>query len=153
MSFSKEIDATLSISYPKIGGCEDGEDGVTIRIEDRSSRTEFVELRISHKEFSRALSALQARPAIECTVRGLDRVGKTMERELFKFYTEVDLPPRWSKGGEEAAEAMLIAAATEQGHATDGWKVSAYLALHSQNGNGKDADGRRWYLLSKTRYV
>lgn len=139
-----KINATLSISYPSSGG-------VCVRIRDETSSIEFVDLKISHEEFSKALSTLQSRPATDCEVRGLKNVGKRRESQEFKMYYEGALPDRWrnQKGAEEALES----AATEQGYAEGGWVISAYFALNSQGGNGKDADGRRWYRMSRTRFV
>lgn len=145
-----QISATLSISYPSRG---DDKKGVSIRIEDKASGIEFVNLFVSHEQFSAALSGLQCRPAIECEVRGLDLVGKTRESENFKMYFEGNVPSKWDKktGGEEGAARALNEEAERQGFATDGWTTSAYFALNAQGGSGKDEKGK-WYRMSRVRF-
>ena len=145
-----KIDATLSISYPQRGN---DKRGVSIRIADNASGIEFASVFISHEEFSTALSGLQLRPTIECELRGLELVGKTRETHNFKMYFDGKVPSKWDKktGGEEGAARVLNDEAARQGFADDGWVTSAYTALNSQGGSGKDERGQ-WYRITRTRY-
>jgi hypothetical protein len=104
----KTIDAKLTISYPSTGG-------VCIKVTDTLSSTAFVEISISHEEFSRALSSLSHRP---CTaeVKGLDHVGMKLVRE--------DRQARCPHGflTREQAESWLLENAQEPG-----WQMDPYL--------------------------
>lgn len=138
-----KINAALTISYPNGGH-------VRIAIRDEASRTMFVELDISHEEFSRALGSLVGRPAT-AEVRGLETIGKVVQYEEFTIDFDRELPSKYDD--YEGAEDMLVAAATAQGYGGDGWLISAYSALNSQRGNGRRPDGSRWYRMQRKRYV
>lgn len=139
-----KINATLSITRPS-------GDYVSISIRDEASRIRFVELNISHEEFSRALGSLAERPAIECDVRGLENVGKQVDTETFIIKPDTDIPGKHRD--YMGAEAALIEAAIAQGFGGDGWEISAYPALNQQGGSGRDSDGLEWYRMQRKRYV
>lgn len=138
-----KIDATLSITRPS-------GDYVSISIRDEASRITFLELNISHEEFSRALGSLAERPALDCNVRGLENVGKTVEVQTFIIHPNTEIPNKYLDYA--TAEAALIEAAVAQGFGGDEWIISAHPALRSQQGSGKLA-GRPWYRMERKRYV
>lgn len=143
-----KLRAALSITHPSGRDY----DGVSIRIEDRTSLTEFLEINISHQEFSKALGHLQSRPTIDCEVRGLDKIGKKRIVDHFDMVFNDALPPLWGKD-REAAEHLLIKEAKSRGFGDNGWIVSAYTALHSRNGYFRDKEGNTIYRMTRTKYV
>ena len=146
----QKINARLSISYPTRG--RDDEDGkvISIRIDCKDSRIEFVDLEVSYEEFTAALSGLQYRPASSCKVRGLEKVGKKHEYECFKIYT--DIAKNFSYNEKEALGKALCEEAEKLGWTDGGWEIGAYIALNSQGGHGKDEKGE-WFSMSRVRWV
>lgn len=127
-----KIQATLSMAFR-------GGDGVNIRIRDNTSRIEFVDVLIGHAEFSRALSALQERPLIECEVRGLQYVGKQSVTERRSIECPLDTYDR------EEMSSWLKENAQE-----DGWILSAYLGSQSSIDR---KSGKTILNYSVTKYV
>lgn len=126
--------AKLSISRPTYG---DGREMICIRIKDTDARIEFVELEIGYAEFTQALTGLSE---VSCSmdVRGLQNVGKQLEREQLTFKMPEDKP--FDKN--MAAQLAIL-------HAPDGWEPSTYFgsksSFFSKDGaNYATTDISRW---------
>ena len=101
--------AGLTISRPQGG---DGVKKISIRVKDKNSAIEFLNLSIGLEEFSEALTGLAA---CECSieVRGLDYVGKVKERkplivELTKETSYADRKEEALRLAEEVLESEWL---------------------------------------------
>jgi hypothetical protein len=127
-----KIQATLSIAFPSGGG-------VNIRLRDIASRIEFVDVEISHAEFSQALSALQERPLIECELRGLEYVGKKRITEARSVECPIDAHDR------DVLRGWLKMNCQE-----NGWILNDYLGSQISI---ERRDGKTVLNYSVTKYV
>jgi len=127
-----KINGTLSISFPSDGS-------VNIRIRDDASSIVFVDMCVSHEEFSRALSTLAERPVISCDVRGLEYVGKQCITERRSIVCPL------ATGNRGELSEWLKENAKEEG-----WTVNPYLG--SQRSVDRD-QGVTTLNYSVTKYV
>ena len=104
----------ISITQPHGDGC----DYISIKITDKSSSVEFIEVQIKYAEFARALGARMC--SCEFRTRGLDLIG--MNREHKK---ELVLVPH-----HEYSERERVAWAAIEPFNVDGWKGRVKDALN-----------------------
>lgn len=128
---TRELAGTLTISRPSTGG-------VTISVRDEASGARFLEVSISHEEFSQALGALSSRP-VSMVVRGLDVVGKTRitERRTVTAPGQAFSRDNWGAWLQENAQE-------------DGWILDTYLGSQHSVGH---KDGNTILNYSVFKYV
>jgi len=110
----KTINSSIAISRPQNG---DGQKYIRIEVQDESSRTIFLTLKIGLEDFSEAITGLSG---IKCTgeVAGLENVGKTKEVKPHK-----EMIPSWvSKHSRDEQQAYLNAIGYD-----DGWLADTYI--------------------------
>jgi len=111
---------------------------VYIRIEDSSSHSQFVELKLTLEQFAEAVTGLHTSD-VEMTVRNLDRVGKRRVREERSVVCPLNTYKK-----EEIRQWMADHCQEE------GWVVDDYLG--SQN-SVKSVDGGTLLKYAVTKYV
>jgi hypothetical protein len=129
---SKLLQGALSISNPSTGG-------VNIRVEDELSGAQFLDLTISHEEFSRALGHLSSRPC-EFEVRGLAYIGKQRVTEQ-----------RTAIAPDLGYDRQKYAAWLTENAQEEGWMLNTYLG--SQSSIAAQKDGTQLLHYSVTKYV
>lgn len=111
---SMKIDARISV----IGSYDDE---ITISVYDKSSGSNFLELKLTREQFINAvLNRLSHTPVKEAIAR-LDYVGKKQEIESFEF----ELPDGCRYGDAESAQSII------KNVCPDGWKPD--LSFSSQD--------------------
>lgn len=112
-----KFQGTMSISYPSNGN-------VSIRFREETSGQQFMEVEITHEEFSKALSSLAERP-IEMQVAETERLGKRkISQEII-----VEVPKDYDKESARKAVTKFV----EKQSKEDGKPWIADLYLGSQN--------------------
>lgn len=135
----KPIEATFSLSY-RSG------DGVSVTIEDRTSKTVIFEGLISYEEFTSALSSLQSRPFTKAEFTSMPEVvGMKSENEQFSFQVD-DTGDTWSDDFK-----ARVAKYIKDNDLKPGWEVSSYLG--SQGSIVKLRNGRIQINTWARRYV
>lgn len=102
-------------------------DGILIKIQDESSRVGFLTIDVSFESFAKILTSFEQE--IEYEVRGLDKLGKTLETKT--EYIEYN---RWDDDEGEYAEKI-------KEFEVDGWQSDEsqpYKNIHRRS-NGKVA--------------
>jgi len=115
--------ARLTISrYQGDGG------GIHIRVKDEEAGIEFLDLEVSLEEFANALTGMGMVPA-NMEVRGIENVGKRIERMTFTF----PLPEYTTY-----KDRKRIAAQVAQEVAPEGWTASSYFGSQESFFTGED---------------
>ncbi len=130
----KKLKGSLSISRINDGG----KGYIEISFEDKNSRVEFVEVKVSFENFTKALTG-QGMIPMEFKTRGLNEVGKIKESKELVF-----LVSGYIEGKDEAERCC-------QDYADEGWTASGYF--RSQNSLIKHADGEYYAHGTQYRFV
>lgn len=136
MELRKFIEGKITISRPM--GYDN--DYVSLTVQDESSRAEFLEVRISLVDFTKAITG-QGHMPVRFTTKGLDVIGKTKEQKELVFSMGED---GITKNDKDIAEYHA------QSYADEGWIASNYFG--SQN-SFFTKDGIRYARTTQFRYV
>lgn len=126
------LPAAISLSRPSGFGPE----YITVRIEDRTSSIEFVELRIKLDDFARMMTGLAYVDA-EMVTRGLENVGKVREYVRAQVFISDRDYANASKGTYDESKKGLAKWLVDN-HARDGWETDTYLGSQGSIGHVKD---------------
>ena len=132
-----KIEVALTISKVT---CSHGENYISLRIEDLTSRIEFVEVQVKLQDFSEILTGL-GHVSCSAEVHNLENVGKFYEHKQIEF----PLPGlgAYANNREEAITES-------EKHCPEGWECSSYFG--SQN-SFFFKDSKTWARCSIYRWV
>lgn len=127
--------------------------GVTIRITDEASLSQFVELRMSVEEFGNAVTGLSSRPC-EIEVRGLDKLGLTRQNTTELVWVPNSLPYNWIENETLVRRIVEI-------HEVNGWRLQNTSDLRNSHKSSKAEDKLwdgavvpgRYYSASFVRWI
>lgn len=128
--------AALTISRPSYGT---GEKKISITVKDKDAGIRFLEIEIDYDTFAEALTGLSESDCM-MTVRGLENVGKNIERKEFKF----KMPDCGYHNVKD------VAAQEAEKLAPEGWKVSTYFGSKD---SFFEKDGERHAKTTISRWV
>jgi len=129
-----KIDSRVTI----LGDC----DGVTITIKDRTSNTDFVEVKLTPEQFCQAALGRLMITECEGRVRNLDHVGLKHENKSHEF----EIPENLSYGEERKEIVRKLSIET----CPEGWQPDNYF--ESQNSFFKK-DGKEYARCTIRRWV
>lgn len=136
---TKWIPGSIRISSPS---GENWDDYVCLNLECNNSWTQFVEVRIKHEDFCRALMG-RGDTHIEFHTRGLDKIGLFRVQETITF----ELPEDVDRWDDEGVKKLNELAQTAAG---DGWIASTYFG--SQNSFFRK-DGKEYARTQKYKFL
>jgi len=114
------MDISVSVEFGRARNSRsDSGDDYRLTVTDNSSRTRFLELRMTAKQFAEMLTSLH-QSDVTAMVRGLDRVGK---RRIREGRSAVCPEKFWSR---EEQEAWLVENCQEEG-----WILDSHLGSQS----------------------
>ena len=124
-----------------------GVDYIEIEIEDNSSGIRFLSARIGYADFAKMLTGLGFIPC-EFELRGLDNIGKTVERKTENVYIPLRTHPlvMSDPARRERAEAAIAK------YEIDGWTGRVSNALNHHRRISGDVEGE-WYKVAFFRFV
>lgn len=129
--------AKITISRPQRG---DGVKEIRIAVRDDAAGIWFLELKIDPSDFAECITGLASMPC-EMTFRGLENVGKVVERGTIEFKIPCEM---YSKDRKN----MAIKAAV--GHTPQGWIASDY---YGSQDSFFTKDDEPWARTSIHRWV
>lgn len=130
------LDGKLTISRPQRS---DGVEMITIKVTDKLSRTRFLEVQMSPRDFTMAVTGMSE---MECKllVAGLENVGLEKIRESRTILCPVQTYSR------ATLEQWLVDSAQEPG-----WIIDPYLG--SQNSQGTNSAGEKILRYAVYKYI
>lgn len=130
-----KLKGNISISRPNYGS--DGKEVISIKIKDRKSRIQFLEIEMSYKNFAQCLTGLSE---VNCDLktRNLENIGKIKETKTIEFEIPDDCYDK-----EEIKQRA-------KKHVPENWKCSFYFGSKDSTFN---IDNKRYARTSIYKYV
>ena len=128
------------------------EDGVKIEVLDNDADIQFLEIRLTPRQFTQALGRLAHTECMSTEVRGLDLVGKVAEHKALVFEIPKDL--RWEHGPKrDEALIKLADKACPKGWIHDNYFGSRDSFLEKDGKYFAQTHLRRWVERKKEEKV
>jgi hypothetical protein len=128
-----------SITISRFHNYRDGDDmSISITLTDETSRTRFLEVRMTPRDFANALTG-QGEVSVEFDLRA-QHVGKKLEVKAEKIPVSGYAPPA------DEIDRLLLE------YEVDGWMASTE-DFHNHHRYGTNKDGSSYYAVSLVRYV
>jgi len=139
----KTIKAKIGISRAGMGT----DTFMRMEIEDATSGVRFVELEIGMEDFAFFLTGLHG-IAADCTLRGLEYVGKTLENKTENIDEPMDMPSKVDDDPEFFEDLL-------SSYEVDGWVATVSDLFNHHNRDFRDEGTLRkpYYKVSFHRYV
>lgn len=130
----------VSISRPSY---HDGRSAISLRIEDRVSGCQIVEVEMTCEAFTKAITGLQSMPGTakwtpDCLL---------MRRELKRCFVPQD---KWASTGEDRAKQLDEATKAIR---VDGWEIHSRSDFGNMHKHAKGPNGENGYMVSFIRFV